>query len=169
MGPDSFTLDYGDDSILVEMDDWDADADGYKLFNGDNVTVTGLVDHDLFEMKKIEASSVYVDSLNTYFYASPADEEDAYVGFVATVIEPGDLRIEGTISDIGINEFTLDTGVQKIDVNVEELGYDPLDDEGFQQLSKGDRVSVTGDMGIDFLVDRDFIAESVLTLRDRSS
>ncbi len=61
------------------MDDWDWYAEGYKLLNGEKVRVHGLIDDDLFETTKIEASSVYVQNLGTYFYASSADEEDTYV------------------------------------------------------------------------------------------
>ncbi|MDX1569586.1 MAG: DUF5666 domain-containing protein [Xanthomonadales bacterium] len=168
VSPHSFILDYGDDSIIVEMDDWDADADGYKLVPGDSVTVTGLVDNDLFEAKTIEAGSVYVESLNTYFYASSADEEDAYVSYTV-MIDPGQLNLQGTVTEVSGDEFVIDTGWQKIEVNVSEMPYDPLDDEGFQKITKGDRVSVSGKMGTDFFVDRDFMADSVITLQKRSS
>lgn len=46
---DSFPLDYGSDTITVEMDDGDRDADGYKLLYGDKVTVHGKMDNDFFE------------------------------------------------------------------------------------------------------------------------
>lgn len=39
--PDRFTLDYGKGVITVEMDDWDTDADAYKLVAGDKVNVYG--------------------------------------------------------------------------------------------------------------------------------
>ncbi|MDX1680078.1 MAG: hypothetical protein R3242_05030, partial [Akkermansiaceae bacterium] len=74
--PDTFLLDYGDGAITVEMDDFDNDADAYKLVVGDEVTVYGRVDDDLFETTSIEASSVWVSGINTYFYANSADEED---------------------------------------------------------------------------------------------
>ena len=45
---DLFTLDYGDGTVIVEMDDGDRDADAYKLALGDEVTVYGLVDDDFF-------------------------------------------------------------------------------------------------------------------------
>ncbi|HSO22154.1 MAG TPA: hypothetical protein VLT81_04555, partial [Chondromyces sp.] len=66
---DAFTLDYGKGMITVEMDDGDRDADGYKLIEGDKVTVNGVIDDGLFETRTIEASSVYVEKLDTYFYA----------------------------------------------------------------------------------------------------
>jgi hypothetical protein len=57
------------------MDDWDWYAEGKNLIDGDKVTVYGRIDDDFFETTSIEASSVYVESLGSYFYASAADEE----------------------------------------------------------------------------------------------
>lgn len=76
VSPDIFLLDYGDGIIKVEMDDGDRDADAYKLIEGDTVTVNGMIDDDFYEATKIEAASVYVEKLGTYFYASSVDEED---------------------------------------------------------------------------------------------
>ena len=73
----AFTLDYGEGMVLVEVDDWDHYGEAAGLLDGDEVTVTGRVDDDLYESTSIEASSVYVEDLNTYFYASAADEEGA--------------------------------------------------------------------------------------------
>ena len=53
VSPDTFELDYGEGNITVEMDDGDRDADAYKLLHGDKVTVNGLIDDDLFEMRTI--------------------------------------------------------------------------------------------------------------------
>ena len=73
--PDSFILDYGMGSIIVEMDDWDWYAEGSALKKGDKVTVYGDVDDDIFEVTSIEANSVYVEGLNSFFFASANDEE----------------------------------------------------------------------------------------------
>ncbi len=81
---DAFELDYGDGQITVEMDDGDRDADGYKLMMGDEVRVSGMIDDDFYDLTTIEASSVYVKNIDTYFYASAMDEED--IGY--TIISP---------------------------------------------------------------------------------
>ena len=73
--PSSFTLDYGEGLVTVEMDDWDWYGDAYGILPDDNVTVYGYVDDDLFETTTIEASSVWADDIDTYFYASGADKE----------------------------------------------------------------------------------------------
>lgn len=162
VSPNTFLLDYGKGAITVEMDDGDRDADAYQLLEGDQVTVNGRIDDDLFEARTIEAASVYVDKLKTYFYASARDEEDM-VPMVDTWI-PSRVALRGRVTDVGINEFTLDTGLRKVTVEVDELGYDPLDDSGYQKIEKGDRVSVTGSFDYDFWEGRELEADSVIEI-----
>ena len=170
--PDSFSLDYGDGVIIVEMDDWDTYGDAYPLMEGDRVTVYGKVDDDLFELSSIEASSVYVEGLGTYFYASSADEEDpVYAEYFWTAPTPLVLNratLRGTVErvDREEREFTVDTGLQQVTVETGALEYNPLDDFGFQKLERGDKVSVSGEFDVDFLQGRVFEADSVITLSD---
>jgi uncharacterized protein YdeI (BOF family) len=170
--PDSFSLDYGDGVITVEMDDWDTYGDAYPLMEGDRVTVYGTVDDDLFELSSIEASSVYVEGLGTYFYASSADEEDpVYAEYFWTAPTPLVLNratLRGTVErvDREDREFTIDSGLQQVTVETDALDYNPLDDFGFQKIERGDKVSVSGEFDVDFLQGRVFEAESVITLSD---
>lgn len=162
---DSFLLDFGEGVITVEMDDGDRDADAYKLLAGDKVTVSGMIDDDLFETKTIEASSVYVEKLGTTFYASALDEEDAYVTVANPLIVISETVLQGTVSSVGDEEFVLNTGPRSVTVEVDAMPYNPLDKEGFQRIEAGDRVSVTGRMDYDFLEGRELVAESVVTLK----
>lgn len=164
VGPDSFWLDYGDGTIVVEMDDRDREAEAYQLIDGDKVTVNGVIDDDFFESRTIEASSVFVEKLNTYFFASAVDEEDRIASVIAPVT-PSRSSIRGTVTDIDINEFTLDTGPRQVSVEIDELGYNPLDDEGYLNIDVGDRVSVTGRFIQDFLEGRQLKAETLTELR----
>lgn len=177
---ESFTLDYGSGEITVEMDDWDEYGDAYGLLEGDRVTVYGMIDDDLFETATIEAGSVYVESLNSYFYASAADEEDvAYEAYGYTPyywaspgpVVPAAATVRGTVTgvDEAAGEFNIDTGLQRLTVEVDELGYDPLDDSGYQKIEYGDRVSVSGLFDYDFLEGRVFEANAVVTLSDDSN
>ena len=165
---DAFELDYGDGQITVEMDDGDRDADGYKLMMGDEVRVSGMIDDDFYDLTTIEASSVYVKNIDTYFYASAMDEED--IGY--SIISPSvtDTVVQGTITSVDVNgeQFTLDSGLQELTVEVDELTYNPLDDDGFQQLDVGDRVSVQGSIDHDFFEGRVFEANYVTTLYSAS-
>ncbi|HSN57537.1 MAG TPA: DUF5666 domain-containing protein [Candidatus Sulfomarinibacteraceae bacterium] len=163
--PDTFTLDYGDGMVTVEMDDGDRDADAYKLMKGDKVTVNGVVDDDFFEKTTIEASSVYVENLGTYFYASAVDEEDTFVTTWSPV-EVSRTVVQGTVTDVDAlaGELTIHTGTRAIQVEVDEMTYDPLDDEGYQKIEVGDRISVSGSMDSDLFEGRELVADSILTL-----
>lgn len=169
---DSFLLDYGRASVTVEMDDGDRDADAYSLLEGDKVVVNGLVDDDFFEMTKIEASSVYVESISSYFYASAMDEESAtFFDPIVTVVGPitdGDVTIQGTITAVEPleEEFILNTDDRLMIVEVDDLGYDALDNEGYLQLDVGDKVTVSGSMTEEMFEDHLMEADYVVTLNN---
>lgn len=162
---DAFTLNYGNGFITVEMDDGDRDADAYKLVEGDKVTVSGMIDDDLFQAATIEASSVYVENLDTYFYSSSLDEEDTFV----TITEPitvANTIVQGTVTEVNPSEsqFKIYAGSDHLTVDVREMAYNPLDDVGYQRLSVGDYVSVSGDIDYNLIEGRHLSAESVTTL-----
>lgn len=161
--PDAFLLSYGDGSITVEMDDGDRDADAYKLIEGDTVTVSGIMDDDFLETATIEASSVYVQNLGTYFYSSAFDEEDTFVTITGPAV-PARTVIQGLVTDVSGDEFTLHTGLTDVTIETEDMLYDPLDDEGYQRIDVGDRVSVTGSMDYDLFEGYDFVAQTIITL-----
>lgn len=160
---DKFMLNYGDGLVTVEMDDYDRDADGYNLMKGDKVRVSGFIDDDVFETTKIEAGSVFVENLGTYFFASSADEEDSFMTMTAPVVVSS-TYVQGKVTGINGCKFTLDTGKRMLTVDTSELGYNPLDKEGYQKIKKGDRVSVGGKMDKDFWGNRELDANSVITL-----
>lgn len=165
---DSFKLDYGDGIITVEMDDWDNYSEAFPLVDGDEVTVYGEVDNDLYESAKVEASSVYVDDLNSFFYASTADEEELGDWVVDVDSEIGDLTYIGEVETVSpvTDSFTIDTGVSELTVDTSAMLYDPLDSEGFQTIEAGDRVSIEGDIDSDFIGNNDLVAESIITLSE---
>ncbi|HSO21962.1 MAG TPA: hypothetical protein VLT81_03585, partial [Chondromyces sp.] len=142
----------------------DRDADGYKLIEGDKVTVNGVIDDGLFETRTIEASSVYVEKLDTYFYASAADEEgDAFVTYWSPVVVSRTV-VQGTVTEVNDEEFVLNTGARTVTVEVDEMPYNPLDDEGYQKVDVGDRVSVTGTMDYDLFEGRELVADSLVII-----
>ncbi|RUO58576.1 hypothetical protein [Pseudidiomarina insulisalsae] len=169
VSPDSFILDYGSGTVSVEMTDGDRDADAYKLLPDDKVTVSGLIDDDFFETTTIDASSVYVESIGTYFYASAIDEEDRIFTFTVPVVV-SETTVRGTVSAVDplADEFTINTGTRLITVETDEMPYDPLDDEGYQQISVNDMVSVTGQIDNDLFEGQVFEADYVTTLYDPS-
>lgn len=54
----------------------------------------------------------------------------------------------------------------ELSVDSSGLLYGPLDDDGFQQIDPGDRVSVDAVIDRDFIGDQDLLAKSVVTLVD---
>jgi uncharacterized protein YdeI (BOF family) len=146
----SFRLQTGKENIFVEMDEYDKwAADGFKLKNGDQVVVNGRIDKDFLEQKKIEAGSVYVQNIDTYFYANSADEEDFnYIpttySYFRSLPDGASVDIQGKITSIAGREFTVDTGLRKITVDSSKLVFNPFDQKGSLKLSTGDRVRVSG-------------------------
>jgi uncharacterized protein YdeI (BOF family) len=164
----SFSLDYGTGEITVEMDDGDRDADGYKLMKGDMVRVTGRVDHNLLADTTIEASSVYVENLGTYFFASSADDEDRLLTNTWP-LEVSSTTLRGTVKNVEDDSFTVSSPGGNIRVETERLAYDPLDDTGYQRVQEGDFVLVRGDMDTEFFdTRRELQANTVVVLQDAS-
>ena len=167
--PDSFQLNYGDGTILVEMDDWDWYAEGAALKSGDKVTVSGRMDDELYEKKSIEAESVYLQGLNTYFYASATDEEDWNFPALSGAEPASTFILTGTISAVQGREFRLDTGERRFIVDTRNLLYNPLDGLGHQKLAEGDRVRVAGKVSVNLFDKGEILAESITTLvRDKT-
>lgn len=168
--PDYFILDKGYKKVLVEMDDWDWFKEGYKILKGDRVIVQGKIDHDFLERRKIEASSVYVQGLNTYYYASSDDEETEpyhHHYFFETYEIPDEIKYDftGTISRIDDREFVLNTGLREVSVDTEDMKYNPMDDKGLTQLKVGDAVRVYGDIENNFFTDDVLNANWIITLK----
>ncbi len=171
-----FMLDYGEGMITVEMDDWDAYGEAHALLDGDAVTVFGRVDDDLFEVASIEASSVYVKSLNTFFHANAADEEVTalpyhYVNVITAPQALSSTTLTGTVKavDDDSDQFVIDMAGMDITVETYDLAYNPLDDMGFQQIDKGDRVSVTGSLDYEFIDGQVLHADFITTIQDASN
>jgi len=156
---DEFELDYGEGNITVVMED--DDRKGYQLKKGDEVRVSGLMDDNFYNDSVIEAGSVHIKNANTYFYAGAMDEQDVDFTVMSPILR--DTVIKGNITHVSLKdeEFTLDTGIQMLTVEVDEMLSNPLDNEGYLQLSVGDRVSVNGKIDNDLFEGRVFEAVSV--------
>lgn len=163
VSPNMFTLDYGDGIITVEMDDADRDATAYELMRGDRVTVTGMIDDDFLEARTIDANSIYIENLGTYFYSSDREDDDTFVT-LGTPVTVGRTFLEGTVTEVNDEEFVLQMGTSRITVEVEEMAYNPLDDEGYQRVQVGDRVSVSGYMDTDLFEGTEFVARTLVVI-----
>lgn len=163
-GADRFVLDYGPGRVTVEMDDWDWFKEGRQLLAGDQVTVTGKIDQDFLEQKKIEASSVYVKSLGAVFYANPQDEEDVAGTTVYVPSSPGWTVATGMVSGVEGREFNIGPAGAEVRVDTAKMADNPLDKEGKLQIKPGDRVQVWGRLDIDANERNEIAAEGVATL-----
>lgn len=168
----SFTLDYGQGIVTVEMDPWDWYNKDYQNIEGHKVKVYGEVDDDTYETTTIEASSVYDESLGEYFIAPRAADEEAIDGseydywMDADPIEPGEMTIRGTVSSEDGREFTIDTGSRKMTIDTSDMGYNPLDQKGYPQLDENDYVSVSGNMDDDTWEEQELLADTIIVLED---
>lgn len=162
--PNSFVLDYGDDTVTVEMDDWDWFREGQALAPGDPVVVTGKVDDDLWQAKRIEASSVYAKNLNTYFFASGADEEDLVTStvYVPPIVTSSDST--GYVTGVEGQEFTIGSGTAAIRVDTSSLAANKR-----PAVKIGDRVYVWGDLDLDPRERTEIMAKGIVLLaKDRT-
>jgi len=156
-----FTLDYGAGDITVEVDNhaWYQDKKA-DFLPGDRVTVTGRIDDDVYHRRTIEASSVYLDKLNAYYYADPADEEGGFYAYPMARYAENDewVGITGTVLSKNDDGFTLASGAQTLRVDTGDVDRPPL-------VDVGDRVSVYGEMDdADLFEGREILATSVVTL-----
>lgn len=162
--PNSFLLDYGGGTVTVEMDDWDWYREGQALAPGDPVAVTGKVDNDLWQAKRIEASSVFARNLNTYFFASGADEEDLVTSTVYVPAGPTSSDATGYVSAVEGQEFTIGSGTAAIRVDTSSLASNRK-----PAVKVGDRVYVWGNPDIDPQEQTEIMAKGVVLLaKDRT-
>lgn len=164
--PSAFTLDYGEGMITVETDNWNDRPQGWGVTEGDRVTVYGEVDDDFYQKRTIEAGSIYVEDLNTMVDAgTPSDDEDAPpVGYTYfNVPVDHDFQVAGTVSSVSGRKFAIDTGKRKITVDTSRLGYNPMDEVGFQVIEKGDFVAVSGDLDTAVFNGPEIVAETVVS------
>ena len=153
--PNSFQLDIGGDTVMVEMDDWDWYGEGRALKPGDEVSVTGRVDHDLWETKKIEADSVFVKNLATRFYANGADEEDLAVAL--TQVSAPAISALGMVSGIEGLEYTVGAASGPIRVDASQVTPRP-------QIKVGDRIYAWGSLDLDPQERAELMAAGIVVL-----
>lgn len=169
--PDSFVLDYGEDTVRVELDNWNWAEQPGQVAEGDKVKVYGKVDQDTYETATIEADSVYVENLGIHFHGSPGDEE----ALSGADLEPqppvttGEVSFTGRVESIDNRMFTIDTGSRELTVDTSAMGYDPLKRPGLRNRSVQveDLVTVSGTLTSGVFELRNLKADSVI-IRSRA-
>lgn len=163
--PTWFALDYGMNTVVVRLDEWDRTTEALRLRVGDEAAVTGKVHDDLFETASIEAASVFVEKLNTFFSSEAVDRDNALTA-LTTPVEPSAIAVHGTVTRIEGDDIivAVDSGVREIRVTTHELGYDPFDDEGYQKVGIGDRVIASGTVDHSFFNEGHLVAGKLVSL-----
>lgn len=175
-GLDEFTLDFGEGLITVDMDRYDWEAGAAPLTRGDDVTVYGVIDEEFWGAREIEASSVYNADTGELHYAAVTEDDDwdwGWTGFTwANDFDWDDsaITVTGVVSTIEAEgeEFFLDQGFHVIEVDTEDMDYDPLDGDGLRDVAVGDRVMVTGEIDNDLFDNAELEADTLMVLNDRS-
>lgn len=167
IGEEEFQLDYGQDQeVTVELGDWDWSGElDNRLSEGQQVTVSGTIDDDWTQQRSINADNIYVTSDYTYYYI--VDENPAYAQQQSQRETQQDgtfISTRGEVKDVSDNEITVESQGNTIQVDTSELAYDPLDEEGVQQIREGDRVYVFGDIDENFFETKTMSAESLISL-----
>lgn len=140
---ESFVLDYGTDTITVEMGDWKWYNDSKALLEGDDVIVYGRIDDNFYSDKSIEAHSVYVKQFNTFFLTDDAKNNlTTLINFSPVPAGRASMDLTGRVTNVDGRQFTLDAGSRQIRVDTSHMAYNPMDDHGYQKIKKGDRVKV---------------------------
>ena len=168
-----FILDYGKGKLTVEMDGWKWYTKNYGKMNGDKITVYGRLGETLFQGKFIDPTNIYDQKLGTYFFGksrmdtSEYHEGDPLVEFYGKglPVEVGGVTVQGAVTGVNGRLFTIDTGKNKLTIDTSSLTNDPLDKKGYQAISKGDYLSVSGYIGDTFMGKGELVADHIVVLR----
>ncbi|NHK28790.1 hypothetical protein FF098_012790 [Parvularcula flava] len=159
---DSFTVDYGTNIIEAEFDDLFSSVEvDERLSPGDRVTVYGTVDDDWFEGRVIDVDTVYSSSSYTVYGANDVSASPLYYvdPYPADATTGTYITLDGEVTNTRGQSFVLNTGGTMIDVETDQLGYNPLDDMGSQQIETGDRVTVVGTLEDQLFEDSVLVAD----------
>lgn len=142
---DRLTLATGDGSIEVGLRGLAA-ADAGRMQPGDRIGVTGRMDGNVFERRRIAAESIYVARLNRLLgaEAAPGAAAQPRRGFAPARPSGADdwVIVTGRVVAKTGDDFTLESGGQRLEVDAD-------DDAGaanVRAVEVGDRVSVTGEL-----------------------
>lgn len=164
----TFSLDDDFGTIKVEFEDksWFFDASN-RVSVGDNVTVYGTTDDEFLGGRVIEAQSVIAEdqyTIHTDDYSIPVTY---YVRSADIENLKNRMSIEGRIQSFDGREAMLDTGNVTLRIDTATLGYNPFDDEGMQQIDKGDRVVAIGTVDENFFERNEFRTTAIYLSGER--
>lgn len=161
-----FDLKYGNGkTITVELDQfgWEGNETKY-LVPGESATVYGYIDDDLFEGREIEAFNIQLNESYVYYYNTDSGDNQYYNMSGNEQRDETTVSMTGQVSKVDDDQFTLTNKNGSVRVDVSELGYDPLDNQGVQQIVNGDRVYVYGKLDSNFFDKQEIAASGLVEL-----
>lgn len=174
--PAEFTLNYGDGTIAVDMQDWKWYKKNNSEMSGDKVTVYGILDETLFDGKSIDATSIYDQKLGKYFFGRNRElamdqrnlnlEDPLFQYWGSEPILVGGVTVKGTVTGVNGRVFTINAGAKKVTVDTSSMPYDPLDKKGYQMIDKGDYLTVTGHISDAFMTKGELVADHIVVLTE---
>lgn len=165
----SFVLDYGKNTVVVELKDWEWYSDNFGVVEDFRVTVYGRIDDSMIETTTIEPISVYVEDMGTYFHVGSTDKKEEanfYDWVTPPDVKVGQVTITGTVTKVNGRRFSIARGKKEIVVDTGSMDYNPMDDKGFQRVEKGDVVKVSGQLEADSFKNRGIVADEITSIED---
>jgi hypothetical protein len=139
VGERSFILDHGDGSVAVA---YGGEALRQHQFTvGQQATVHGRVNNDLFDRKVILARTVVIqgDQPNELLVVGEVDSVRTF-----TSSSVNGTQVHGRVSAIDGRTITLEDAEGRVMVDTRSLSYDPAKAEGHRRVEVGDMVTVLG-------------------------
>lgn len=169
---DEFNLYYGADTdIIVELDrfNWSDDATDF-ISQGENVTVHGFIDDDLFEGREIEAYDLYIHERSTYYQTTQTTQAPLPDNIFGSEIDLEDgayISVTGTVSDISAAKFDITTANgYEFMVDSKDLVPPLRGPDGTSFIAPGDRVNVRGNYDMRYHENKTIYADRVTKLID---
>lgn len=162
---DSFVLDYGGETITVQLGDRDEWRKDFNLADR-KVIVYGEVDENFYQGRTIDADNILIESLNTLVAPASVDDEEGSrprVGLEQRAGEDDTLALYGTVTSISGRSFTLDSGARQVTVDTSKLNYNPMDESGYQVVEEGDYVMAAGELNDSLFEQRKIVVGSLIS------
>ena len=156
VGGGSFLLNYGDSTIAVGLAGDVLKAHTFE--KGQQVTVLGKMDQDLFDRHILKARAVIVEGEEAAEHTVVGAKEEVQAITASNV--PGPI-VHGRVSSLGEGSFTLEQEEGPITIDTSALNVDPTGPDAEKRLAEGDLVLVQGTIRPDFFKGRKLKATAV--------
>lgn len=145
---EEFLLTYGaNKKVKVDLENWGDINASDVVRDGEHVTVSGIVEDNLFEMPEIDAQTIHaLDAGRRYDYSSAdhrvIEHDVQYSSRTDTIDRAGNRLITGRVADFNGLNFIMMTDSGPVSIDTAALPYNPADDDYMPKLEKGDTVTL---------------------------